>query len=195
MCDVRSTKNVPSAAIAVLEFLSVFIFIGANALLAGSHCIAFHWSPCLVYYFLSLTLSVCPSVCLFVTNIASSFLFLDGIEPFLGHQFSMTKTTKLFFFDFWFMAPNAQNLLPKIFIRGSLSQSQSVGHRLWVNDIWARRGDPVAYRLVFLLVITYWAKLMMMKVLLYEMPFWLWWAGEYHQTGTCTCRRLLIFLD
>ena len=49
-----------------------------------------------VYYFLSLTLSVCPSVCLFVTNIASSFLFLDGIEPFFGHQFFMTKTTKLF---------------------------------------------------------------------------------------------------
>ena len=29
-----------------------------------------------------------------VTNIDSSFLFLDGIEPFLGHQFSMTKTAK-----------------------------------------------------------------------------------------------------
>jgi len=30
-----------------------------------------------------------------VTNIDSSFfLFLDGIEPFLGHQFCMTKTTK-----------------------------------------------------------------------------------------------------
>jgi len=47
-----------------------------------------------VYFFLSLTLSVCPSVCLSVTNIASSFPFLDGIQPFLGHQFSMTKTTK-----------------------------------------------------------------------------------------------------
>jgi len=46
-----------------------------------------------VYYFLSLTLSVClllrPSVCH-----KSFFLFLDGIQPFLGHQFSMTKTTK-----------------------------------------------------------------------------------------------------
>jgi len=29
-----------------------------------------------------------------VTNIASSFLFLDGIQPFIGHQFDMTKTTK-----------------------------------------------------------------------------------------------------
>ena len=53
-------------------------------------------SPSLgVYYFLSLTvcLYVHLSVCLSVTNIAS-FLFLDGNEPFLGHQFSMTKTTK-----------------------------------------------------------------------------------------------------
>ena len=44
-----------------------------------------------VYYFLSLTLSVCisvsPFVCLSVTlflQIASSFLFLHGIEPFLA---------------------------------------------------------------------------------------------------------------
>ena len=47
-----------------------------------------------VYYFLSLTLSVHLSVCLLATNIASSFSFLDGIEPFFVHQFSMTKTTK-----------------------------------------------------------------------------------------------------
>ena len=41
-------------------------------------------------------LFVCMFVCLFVTlfQIDSSSLFLDGIEPFLGHQFSMTKTTK-----------------------------------------------------------------------------------------------------
>jgi len=48
-----------------------------------------------VYYFFVVD-SVYLSVWLFVTNIACSFLFLDGIEPFLGHQFSMTKTTKLF---------------------------------------------------------------------------------------------------
>ena len=50
---------------------------------------------------MSLALSVCPSVCLFVTNIASLFLFLDGIEPYLGHQFSMTKSKKNVFFDFY----------------------------------------------------------------------------------------------
>ena len=41
--------------------------------------------------------SVCMSVCLSVCNalqIDSSSLFLHGIEPFLGHLFSMTKTTK-----------------------------------------------------------------------------------------------------
>jgi len=53
-----------------------------------------------VYYFLSLTLSVCSSVCLFVTNIASSFLFLDGSEPFFGRHLSMWHSTKLVFFRF-----------------------------------------------------------------------------------------------
>jgi len=40
--------------------------------------------------------SVCMLVCLFVTlfQIDSSSLFLDGIQPFLGHQFTMTKATK-----------------------------------------------------------------------------------------------------
>ena len=38
-------------------------------------------------------LFVVDSVCLSQTLILL-FLFLDGIEPFLGHQFSMTKTTK-----------------------------------------------------------------------------------------------------
>ena len=41
-------------------------------------------------------LPACTYVCLFVTlfQIDSSSLFLDGIEPFLGHQFSKTKATK-----------------------------------------------------------------------------------------------------
>ena len=37
-------------------------------------------------------MSVCMSVTLL--QIDSSSLFLDGIAPFLGHQFSMTKATK-----------------------------------------------------------------------------------------------------
>jgi len=58
----------------------------------------------------SVCLSICPSVCLFVTNIASSFfLFLGGIEPFLGHQYSVTKTTRLFSSIFDLGPPDAQN--------------------------------------------------------------------------------------
>jgi len=39
---------------------------------------------------------VCLFVCVSVTliQVDSSSLFLDGIEPFLGHQLSMTKATK-----------------------------------------------------------------------------------------------------
>jgi len=69
-----------------------------------------------VYYFLSLTLSVCPSVCLSVTlllQIDSSFLFLDGIEPFFWPS-SLHVALYKTFFDFWFRPPIAQNLIPKI---------------------------------------------------------------------------------
>jgi len=47
-------------------------------------------------------------------QIASSFLFLDEIEPFFARQFCTWHSTKLFFFDFWFRLPNAQNVLTKI---------------------------------------------------------------------------------
>jgi len=40
-----------------------------------------------------LTLSVCPSVC-HKLQIDSSFLFLDGIEPFFGRKLSMKPSTK-----------------------------------------------------------------------------------------------------
>jgi len=42
--------------------------------------------------------SVCLSGCLSVTllQVASSFLFLNGIEPFFDRQFSMCPSTKLF---------------------------------------------------------------------------------------------------
>jgi len=136
-----------------------------------------YWSPCLAYesYFLSLTLSVWMSVTLI--QIASSFLFLDGIEPFSGRQFSMWHQAlyKTLFLDFWFTPPNAQNLLPKICTKSPISRlvrqidrrclGLQGGFRGWPiqwnhakccgadpcchgNKIWARRGDPVAYRLV-----------------------------------------------
>ena len=42
--------------------------------------------------------SVCMYVCMSVTVLLqiASFLFLDGIEPFFGRQFSMWHSTNLF---------------------------------------------------------------------------------------------------
>jgi len=82
---------------------------------------------------------------------------------------------KILFFDFWFRPPNAQNLLPKICTISPISRlvwqidrrclGLPGGFRGWPiqwnhakccgadpcchdNEMWARRGDPVAYRLV-----------------------------------------------
>ena len=125
---------------------------------------------------MSLTLSVCVCVHLFVTNTASSFLFLDGIEPFLGHRFSMTRTTKRCssIFDLCPLTPKiyspkfAQILPITRFVRqidrrclglqwrfSRMANSMEPCKMLWGrplfhgNEICARRGDPVAYRLVF----------------------------------------------
>ena len=68
-----------------------------------------------VYYCQQLTLSVCLSGCLSVCHtpsVASSFLFLDGIKPFLA-VISPCAPLQNFFFNFWFRLPKAQNLLPK----------------------------------------------------------------------------------
>jgi len=131
-----------------------------------------------VYYcqqFDSVCLSRCPSVPLSVTlRIASSFLFLCGIEPLFGRHFSMCPSTKRSSI-FYLCPPNAQNLLPKICTKSPISrlvwQIDRIclgipgGFRGWQiqwnhakccaadpcchgNEIWARCGDPVAYRLV-----------------------------------------------
>ena len=68
-----------------------------------------------VYYFLSLTLSVCLYVCLFVTDrlqIDSSFLFLDGIEHFWP-SFLHVALYKTLFFDFWFSPLTPEIYSPK----------------------------------------------------------------------------------
>jgi len=49
-----------------------------------------------------------------------------------------------------------------------------VGHRLWVNDIWARRGDPVAYRLV-IVKIGQWLSDRIMKL---DALFWFFWPAS-----------------
>jgi len=82
------------------QFLSAFSAVCVIALLK-----VIDSAPSLgVYYFLSSTLSVCHKL-----QIESSFLFLDGIKPFLHDPLYKTL-----FFDFSFRLPNAQNLLPKI---------------------------------------------------------------------------------
>ena len=94
-----------------------------------------------VHYFLSLT----QWLCLSVTNIVSSFFVSHGIEPYFGHQFSMTKTIQNCFSSNFDLG----SLTNKIYSPKFSSVGHWVSHSLWVNDIWARREDPVAYRLVF----------------------------------------------
>jgi len=55
---------------------------------------------------------LCLSVCLSVTllQIASSFLFLDGIEPFFGRHLSVWHSTKRCSSIFDLGPPNVQNL-------------------------------------------------------------------------------------
>jgi len=121
----------------------------------------------------SVCLSVCPSVTLL--QIASSFLFLGGIEPFFGRQFSMTPSTKRCSSIF-----DSVPITPKIYSRKFCIKSPITrlvrqidrrylcllgGFRGWPiqwnhakccgtdpcchgNEIWARPGDPVAYWLV-----------------------------------------------
>jgi len=88
-----------------------------------------------VYYCQQLTLSVCPDVTLL--QIASSFLFLDGIEPFFGRHFSMCPSTKhcSSIFDLGPLSPDAQNLLPKI------GTESPINRLLWqTGDVWAYQG-------------------------------------------------------
>jgi len=147
----------------------------------SSH-LACYWSPRLarsLLFFVVDCLSVCLSVTLLL-QIDSSFLFLDGIKPSFGRQFSMTPCTKRCYFDFWFRPPNAQNLLPKICTRSPISRLVwQIDWRClrllggfrgcpiqWIhakccgadpcchgNNIWIRCGDLVAYRLVSILLL------------------------------------------
>jgi len=117
-----------------------------------------------------------PKTCTPKMQIAS-YLFLNGIEPFLVIS-SPWPLYKILFLDFWFRPPSAQHLLFKICPKSPISQIVRQidrrclhlpgGFREWPiqwnhakccaadprchgNEIWARRGDLVAYRLVYLL--------------------------------------------
>jgi len=133
-----------------------------------------------VYYFFCrwLCISVChgqTSNCFFFFV---SFLFLGGIEPFFWPSVLHVALYKTVFWDFWFRPPNAQNWLPKICKKMPISRlvwqidrrclHLPGGFRGWPiqwnhtkccgadpcchGNIWARRGDLVAYRLVCLSV-------------------------------------------
>ena len=120
------------------------------------------------------TLSVCPDVCHTPSN--CFFFFVSRWNrAIFWHSVLHMALYKTLFLDFWFRPPNAQNLLPKICIK--LPISRVVWQIDWRclglpggfrgvpiqwnhakccgahpcchgNEIWARRGDPVAYRLV-----------------------------------------------
>ena len=78
-------------------------------------------------FFLSLTLSVCPSVCLSQTLLLL-FCFSMESSQFLGHQFYMTKTTKRCssIFD---LGP----LMPKIYCPRICTKS-SISWLVWQID-------------------------------------------------------------
>jgi len=107
-------------------------------------------------------------------------LFCFSMESsHFGRHFSLCPSTKLFLRFFLFRPPKAQNLLPKICTNSPISQlvwqidqrclGLPGGFRGWPvqwnhakccgadpcchgNKIWARRGDPLPYRLVYLSV-------------------------------------------
>jgi len=141
-----------------------------------------------VYYCQQLTLSVCPSVPPSVTllQIASSFFVSRWNRATFCLSFLHVPLYKTLFFNFWFRPPNAQNLLPKICTKPTISRlvwntdrrclGLPGGFRGWPiqqnnakccgadpcchgNEIWARHGDPVAYRLDCLSVCHPWADL------------------------------------
>jgi len=106
---------------------------------------------------LTLSVSVCMYVCLSVTVLLqiASFLFLDGIELFFDRQFSTWHSTKLFFFDFWFVTPKIYS--PKLHCHKIAYKSACMPDRpdvfgptrgddqgadlcCYGNDIFARRG-------------------------------------------------------
>jgi len=129
-----------------------------------------------VYYCQQFTLSVCLSGCL--SRSFKLLLFCFSMESsHLWPSFLHLPLYKTVFFDFWFRPPKAQNLLPKMFTKSPISRlvwqidQRCLGlpgvfrgwpiqrnrvkccgadHCCHGNEIWARHGDPVAYRLVFI---------------------------------------------
>ena len=128
--------------------------------------------------------SVCLSGCLSFTllRIASSFFVSRWNRAILWPSVLHDPLYKTLFFDFRFRPPNDQNLLHKICTKSPISRLVWQIDRIclglpggfwgwpiqWYrakccradlcchgNEIWARRGDPVAYRLVIIIIESY----------------------------------------
>jgi len=158
----------PCLCVCVSVCLCVRVCVSVCLCVCVSVSVDVYWSLRLAtsHYCHQLILSVCLSVCHTKLQIASSFLFLDGIEPFLAVS-SPSPLYKTLFFYFWFRPSNAQNLLPKICTKSPITRlvwqidrrclGLSGGFRRWPiqwnhakccgadprchgNEIWARRG-------------------------------------------------------
>jgi len=144
-----------------------------------SSCIC--WSPCLARSLLFFVVdSVCVFVCHAPSN-CFFFFVSQWNRAIFGRQLKVWHSTKTLFFDFWFRPPNAQNLFPKSCTKSRMVYKSACmadrpkmfgptrGFRGWSiqwnhakccgadacchgNDIWPRRGDLVAYRLVVLML-------------------------------------------
>ena len=85
-----STDNKPSSTCSVERKESTTSVMPSLSVILLQYCWCLRLTRSLLFFVID---SVCPFVTLL--QIASSFLFVDGIEPFFGHQFSMTPSTKL----------------------------------------------------------------------------------------------------
>ena len=149
------------------------IFVGLVSLLAGWFIGSFTCG--LEVYCCKQLTFVCLSVCHKTSKFFVSRWNLAIFWPSVLHD-SLYKTL---FFEFWFRPPNSQNLLPKVCTKSPITRlvrqmdrrclGLTGGFRGWPiqwnhekccgadpcchgNEIWARCGDPVPYRLVRLFV-------------------------------------------
>jgi len=131
------------------------------------------WSPCLAR---SLLFFVVDSNCSFLALSNCFFFVCQWTWAIFWPSVLHVALYKTVFLDFWFRPPNAQNLLPKICTKSLITRLVwQIDRRClhlpggfwgWPiqwnhvkccgvdpcchgNEIWARRGDPVAYQLVF----------------------------------------------
>jgi len=105
----------------LLNFRSLHLFL----LITVCVCHLLISAPRGVYYFLSLTLSVCPDVCPFVCHAPLNrfFFFVSRWNRVIfWRSVLQVALYKALFLDFWFRPPNAQSLLSKICTKSPISR-------------------------------------------------------------------------